>query len=245
MKTLLLSERFEELMVELPDKGLPDILALAIGEFGINRFAYFPTANAAQDPKPEILTNYCDPWVTRYRTQNYQLIDPAVLAGSSSFMNVDWSEFQNTPEVSKFFGEAMEFGVSPIGLTIPIRDPENRRALFSVNADINAREWPAFKKSFQADLTYLSFLFHKHLVARRADLAPVKAQLSRRERQVLSWAALGKTTWETACILKLSQRTVEFYLRNCCAQLGVANKTQAVAVALCHGLVTLLPVHSI
>ncbi len=70
-----------------------------------------------------------------------------------------------------------------------------------------------------------------------ADADP--AALSAREQEVLAWAVCGKTSWETATILRLSAKTVEFHLANCRRKLGAATKAQLVATAIRHGLVAL------
>ncbi|HRK65964.1 MAG TPA: LuxR C-terminal-related transcriptional regulator [Hyphomonas sp.] len=70
------------------------------------------------------------------------------------------------------------------------------------------------------------------------ESAPVASviHIPPREREVLLWAARGKTSWETAQLLGLSERTVKFYLSRACDRLNVKNKTHAVAIALTHGL---------
>ena len=60
--------------------------------------------------------------------------------------------------------------------------------------------------------------------------------LAPRELDVLTWAAQGKTTWETAQLLDLSEATVAFYTRRACARLGVKSKIHAVAVCISAGL---------
>ncbi|WP_196778452.1 response regulator transcription factor [Thalassorhabdomicrobium marinisediminis] len=60
--------------------------------------------------------------------------------------------------------------------------------------------------------------------------------LAPRELDVLKWAAQGKTTWETAQLLNLSEATVAFYTRRACARLGVKSKIHAVAVCISAGL---------
>lgn len=63
--------------------------------------------------------------------------------------------------------------------------------------------------------------------------------LSAREREVLLWVARGKTAWETAAILGISPKTVDFHLTRCREKLGVASKAQLVATAVQRGLVPL------
>lgn len=60
--------------------------------------------------------------------------------------------------------------------------------------------------------------------------------LSPREKEVLLWAGRGKSAWETAQLLGLSEATIKYYVRNACTRLGVKNKTHAVAICLTHGL---------
>jgi len=61
--------------------------------------------------------------------------------------------------------------------------------------------------------------------------------LSRRELECLHWSALGKTSWETAIILGLSERTVNFHVRNACHKLRVHSRRAAIALALGCGMI--------
>lgn len=69
--------------------------------------------------------------------------------------------------------------------------------------------------------------------------APAVPSLTAREREVLLWAAEGKTAWETATILGLSAKTVEFHLANCARKLGTAGKASTVLAAARRGLLPL------
>jgi DNA-binding CsgD family transcriptional regulator len=53
----------------------------------------------------------------------------------------------------------------------------------------------------------------------------------------LQWARGGKTSWEIAKILGISQATAIFHMKNVIAKLDASNKTHAVIVALEHGLI--------
>ncbi len=52
-----------------------------------------------------------------------------------------------------------------------------------------------------------------------------------REKEVLRWAAEGKTSHETAKIMGISERTVNFHINNSVAKLGSTNRVQAVVKA--------------
>jgi DNA-binding CsgD family transcriptional regulator len=80
---------------------------------------------------------------------------------------------------------------------------------------------------------------HQLAVARQRGewlvVEPVPAaahSLTLREREVLWWAAQGKSAWEIGEILHIAKRTVDQHTQNAVRKLGAVNRTQAVAMAL-------------
>ncbi|WAC27854.1 LuxR C-terminal-related transcriptional regulator [Ancylobacter sp. SL191] len=63
------------------------------------------------------------------------------------------------------------------------------------------------------------------------------APLSDKEREVVAWAARGKTTSGTADIMGVSEATAETHMRNAMRKLGAENRTHAVAIAIYRGLI--------
>jgi len=63
-------------------------------------------------------------------------------------------------------------------------------------------------------------------------LANDQDRLTKREAEILSWAAQSKTNWEIAKILDISLGTVRKHLQNIYRKLGVENRTAAVLCAL-------------
>jgi len=61
-------------------------------------------------------------------------------------------------------------------------------------------------------------------------------KLSPREAECLEWTAQGKTTWEIAQILELSDSTVNYYIRNAMKKLAVHTKAHAVSKAAVLGM---------
>lgn len=55
--------------------------------------------------------------------------------------------------------------------------------------------------------------------------------LSPRELEVLMWLKLGKTSWDIAVILRISERTVNYHVSNILQKLDVASRLQAVSAA--------------
>jgi len=75
------------------------------------------------------------------------------------------------------------------------------------------------------------------LIRRTTSPAPPGHDLSPREREVLGLMTLGLSNRVIAERLYISASTVDFHVSNILAKLGVATRTEAVALAVQHGLV--------
>jgi FixJ family two-component response regulator len=62
------------------------------------------------------------------------------------------------------------------------------------------------------------------------------ATLSLREKEILKWLKKGKTSWDISIILCISERTVNFHVKNIMQKLNAVSRIQAVAVAVEKGL---------
>lgn len=91
---------------------------------------------------------------------------------------------------------------------------------------------------------------HQLAVARRhgdwelVEPAPITNgahALTPREREVLWWAAQGKSGWEIGKILHISKRTVDEHTQKAMRKLGAVNRTQVVAMALRERLIGKTP----
>jgi DNA-binding CsgD family transcriptional regulator len=56
--------------------------------------------------------------------------------------------------------------------------------------------------------------------------------LTKREREVLTWVAQGKSAWEIGAILDITKRTVDEHAASAYRKLGAVNRAQAVAIAV-------------
>jgi DNA-binding CsgD family transcriptional regulator len=63
--------------------------------------------------------------------------------------------------------------------------------------------------------------------------------LTRKEIECLTWCKEGKTNWEIGEILVISEKTVEFHLRNATRKLGATNRISAVVAGIKIGLIAL------
>ncbi len=67
---------------------------------------------------------------------------------------------------------------------------------------------------------------------KRLDLLMLVGQLSRRERAVADWLVEGKTNWEIASILEVTESTVKFHVSNILRKLRVTNRLAAISILL-------------
>ncbi len=62
--------------------------------------------------------------------------------------------------------------------------------------------------------------------------------LSEREKEVLSWLAQGKTSWDISIIMGIAERTVNFHACNIMQKLNSVNRAHSVAIAMDMGLIS-------
>lgn len=67
--------------------------------------------------------------------------------------------------------------------------------------------------------------------------APIGPPLTPREREVLAWAAHGKSALDIAAILGIAKRTVDEHIYSSMRKLAAENRTHAVAIAIRCGLI--------
>jgi DNA-binding CsgD family transcriptional regulator len=178
---------------------------------------------------PLYVSTYPAEWLDHYIKMGYFKKDPTIKLALESLLPFDWSTIgKPTPLTKRMFGEAREFGISETGLSFPIRGYNGEVALMTMTGDFNAQQWRQFKQENIGDL--LMVAIHVHLMVMASFERKVeRPSLSPRETEALSWASQGKTYRDIAGILKISERTVRFYLENARHKLDALSITHAVA----------------
>jgi DNA-binding CsgD family transcriptional regulator len=216
-----------------------DYLDSAKDKFGVLNLSYwFVGADPARTDALTWLSTY-DPGYTKIYMNDYSPRgDPAFGACFRRLLPLDWSEVRNTDDTTRTIHEiASHYGIGKQGISFPIRDPGLGQAMFSVNFDCADSQWIDVRKELVTVFHLFGHFFHlrlKELVA--GQTKKLRPELTPREREVMIWAAEGKTAWETAALLGISERAVRLYSENAMAKLGAHSKAQAVAVAIRNGL---------
>ena len=238
-------ELFELLatLEELADtSGIVALLDSLLDIYGLKTVAYLGSGVTAQPGHgPYLAVTYSDDWVDRYKAQNFVSIDPTVQIGMCRMLPIDWAEFDRGDEkVRRLFGEATEFGLGRHGISLPVHGQHSDRALVSITSDASDRDWRHFRLHYMRDFQMLALHLHQAIL-RLEGQTMEQAKLSPRERECLLWVAEGKTAWETAVILGLSEHTVRCYLESARHKLGATNNTHAVNKAGKASLLSQLP----
>jgi DNA-binding CsgD family transcriptional regulator len=185
------------------------------------------------------LSTYDEAYMSIYMRDYSPLGDPAFDICFARLLPFDWAELRDADETARAIHHVAEgFGIGRQGISFPIRDPGFGEAMFSVNFECDDRHWAEVRNDLVKVFHLFAHYFHlrmKNVIAAR----PITAEfdLSPREREVLKWAADGKTSWETARVLGLSERAVRLYTENAMSKLRAKTKTQAVAIAVKNAII--------
>ena len=182
-----------------------------------------------------VANGWPEEWFDLYTRENFSACDPVPRHGASTVQPFEWSEAiydrDADPAAHNVMMRATDFGLRA-GYCIPLHYDEGG-AIISM-----AGERPELDPTVKSALQLIGIYAHNRI---RALNRPSRGRklLSTREREILRWAAAGKTSWETSVILRISERTVKFHLVEASRKLNAVNRTSAVAKALVQGFIKL------
>ncbi|WP_150773373.1 helix-turn-helix transcriptional regulator [Pseudomonas fluorescens] len=182
--------------------------------------------------------NYPDAWNAEYAKNKLGTIDPIVAHCNQSTLPILWSEelFRNAPRL----WESLEQQGLQHGWSQAVHDDQSGFCSI-VSMARSHRQISAWE--LYENLGFSLFIGHHlhHLLMQTLPKVPAKSSsphLSPREIDVLKLAADGKTAYESARILNLSARTVNFHIQEVIRKFGVNNKVSAVIAAAKAGLLS-------
>lgn len=221
------------------DRESATFLRSARDRLGVLNLSYwFLGSSSAVPDRMSWLSTYDQDYTQLYMRDFSPLKDRAFHLCFSRLLPLDWDEARSSDETVRTIHELAErFGIGRHGISIPIREPGVGDAMFSINFDCDAHHWREVRRELVSEAHLFAHYFHQRM-KRVVSAAPVSAafDLSPREREVLQWAAEGKTARETARLLKVSESAVNLYAARAMSKLRARTKTQAVAVAVRHAL---------
>ena len=229
-------------------KSLPDLfelLVVAADKEGFDQVAY--GALTYHEPlhldghaAPAVAMNFPSEWTDHYFERKYHRIDPVVVLTPCIARPFLWSSLQQRVGLEDkqklIFDEAREAGLNN-GISVPLHGPWGRVAVLSFASRADDSE-PEAK---MGHLNALASQFHVAFTDISQNVRPphVPIQLSGREKECLMWTAQGKSSWDIGMILKISENTVNFHVKNAMRKLGTTSRTVAVVKSIRLNLIEL------
>ncbi|MBL8554604.1 MAG: LuxR family transcriptional regulator [Phenylobacterium sp.] len=236
-------DRFLSVIAAAPDfRSLFKLVEAEIKRLGFERYTYRLLA-LPNGARPDcVSTNYPAEWLTRYRAENYEADDAIFHRMAESTRPIIWSEVIKpaalTSAQQRIFNEGADFGVVS-GVSVPLWGPGAVRSRFGVASSGRPEEIEKLYREHRHELQIMATYVHERALALVADEVPEqRVNLTAREIEVLKWTAAGKTSWETANILTVTEATVKEHLGNVCRKFGVKSRTHAVALGIWRGYLT-------
>ncbi len=205
----------------------------AMQEHGYDRVAYSLVTDHPSLDLPRqhgLATSYPEDWMKHYRERNYMEMDPVVERVLNSRMPFFWSELTADPQLPtpslQLMREAEEAGIrNGIGISLCGQTGEIVGVGLARSDAGEDRDY-----DFLAGAYLLSVVFHETF--RQMLSQASKPAITPREKEVLCWAAEGKTDDEIASILNVSANTVRFHWKNIFAKLNARGRIYAVTKAI-------------
>ncbi len=213
--------------------------------YGLENLAYITTDPFSLESRDPIYkVTYSSEWQEFYLRTDAENHDPAVIYGLREIVPFEWRNVElYDPAQLAFLNVASDFGLGENGFSIPIRDRFGARALVSMTISLNDQKWEKYSRRYRSELVNIAYLLHERFSPKCNSSIEEKyigEDLTAREIESLQWTALGKTSEETAIILGLSKRSVNFHVNNAKLKLDTVTRSHAVARASALGLI--LPV---
>ncbi|MEE4200662.1 helix-turn-helix transcriptional regulator [Erythrobacter sp.] len=176
-------------------------------------------------------------WLDLYADEAFRASDPIPARVMRHGSLMTWKEAmaagENTHENEAYFERMREFGLEH-GFGLPLYGPGGKDAYASFDFlrpldEVSNEALGIVRSAAKAGHQRVAVLTD------REDRPP---PLSEREREVLEWAARGKSISAIATILDISPDTAKTYFKRIYAKLGVSDRVGAVVKALRLGLLS-------
>jgi DNA-binding CsgD family transcriptional regulator len=233
-------------------------LQRVIENYGFAAFTFIDAGQPHLD-KPYYVTTTNQTWVNEYTQNNFVHSDPCLIRVRRTNTAFNWGGVELPPVLGrrkpgaiKTMEAARDHGFTE-GVVVPYHFRDHRGFLFSSSTVFfwkdTIKHFRSLFGSHRHELHLIMIYWTQRaidLVARdhrnkppffRTPDSPVLPTLTDRERDVMSWAARGKTVADTAMILKIADETAETHVRNALEKLGASNKTHGVAKCMALGLI--------
>jgi LuxR family transcriptional regulator, quorum-sensing system regulator BjaR1 len=209
-------------------------LASALSGFGYTAFLITGVPEPPGRVEAYFLLNgWPQGFSAEYHRQNYYQDDPIASWCRRSMEPYEWAEARYDPEARPRAAEVMrlanDFNMKK-GFCVPIMRGNGFTACVTMAGDK-----PDFEPQAKKAMHLISLYAHMKAASflKTDDGAPIERKLlTRREREALKWIGAGKSSWEAARIMGISERTVNKFIIDASRKLDAATRTHAVVKAI-------------
>jgi LuxR family quorum sensing-dependent transcriptional regulator len=231
--------------------SLPQLAATfcgAMGKFDFTSLGINGLPAPGEGANPVILTETTPAGFRDcYIAERFYLVDHICARARATCEPFRYSEAPyartRAPDHERFMQALRTFGMGQ-GLIVPIGRPADIPACVwlageNPNLDDDVKQAVQLIALFAASMAHLLSPPPDAGTRTRTRTRTRKRKLTAREREVLAWAAQGKSAWEIGMILNIGKRTVDEHTQTATRKLDALNRTHAVAVALRDRLIKL------
>lgn len=186
------------------------------------------------------LHNYPDQWAQYYENNALGVSDPVHRASHVTSFGFIWSDIPDmislTPQDRRILAMGQDQGIGD-GFTVPANVPGEARGSCSF-ANTSGCAMPLKMLPLAQYVGAFAFEAARRVWSVRA-IDPRKPTLTDRQRDCMLWVARGKSDWEIARILGVSEETVTRHVKQACGRYGVNKRILLTVQTLFDGTLTL------
>ncbi|TPV92905.1 MAG: LuxR family transcriptional regulator [Myxococcales bacterium FL481] len=239
-----LQRLLEELHSAANSRHRERVIADYVRSLGVPFFAYSLYSPPRAGGRTLHITNYPPSWADRYTEESFVEQDFVFHKSLRCTLPFQWpgASESGEPDALSTQQQAIVFEANAVGLrsgaSFPLHGPGHAKASFSIASRDDSKTFAELFTRRKHELHLAALYLHDIVVEAQSDGTSVPEHpLTRRELDVLTWVARGKTYWEVSMILSISEHTVKEHLHHARKKLGATNTTHAVALALQRGVV--------
>ena len=211
-----------------------------VKQHGLDRMIFCLQTNHDHiDMKPGVgvIQNYPEDWMKYYFEKGYDRVDPVITYCQNKMDTFTWAEIPERLKMTRMQVQCLNMGIEAglyNGVCTPLWGPNQ----FAGVGLASAEKLDSFDGNLDLITAYCNhFYIAFQRINRKKNPAEHNIYLTRREAEVLTWAAVGKTDSDIATILNLSEDTVDSYFRTAFRKLDSYNRIMAASKAISYGLI--------
>ncbi|WP_028969658.1 LuxR family transcriptional regulator [Sphingomonas sp. URHD0057] len=224
------------------EEALAGALADVSRDLGFRYFALTHHVDVRRSSAAIRIHNYPDGWAEWFDEQSLGATDPVHRASNMTSVGFTWSMLPDmialTAQDRRILELARSEGLGE-GFTVPAHVPGEAHGSCSFACAVGD---PPFGEHLPLLQLVGAFAFEAARRMRRSRFSQGPIQLTDRQRECVMWAARGKSDWEIARILGVSEATVGEHLRHAYERYGVGKRTLVAIHALFDGTIGFLDV---